>query len=285
MRVLMIGCAAGAGELDAKNSGDERWIAEALGPTLLAHARANKASLIVFKDFLARYREALKALSGYGFARVPSMPMTRLALSFENFDEYLAKLGYISRKSLRRKLRKTERDAKIDMEVISDAAGVIDEIFPLYLNVHERSPMKFENLSRDFFLRIAREMPERVRFFIWRIEKRIVAFSLCLIHGDTLYDEVIGLDYPIALELHLYFYTMRDVIKWAIEQNLRCYVSGPLNYDPKLHLGHELAPLDLYVRHTRDWLNPIFTFALKYLEPTRHDPTLKKFPNAAELTA
>ena len=283
MRVLMIGCAAGAGDLDTKNSGDERWIAEALGPTLLEHARANNASLIVFKDFLARYRESLKILSESGFARVPSMPMTRLALAFENFDEYLAKLGYISRKSLRRKLRKTERAAKIDMEVLSDPANVIDQIFPLYLNVHERSPMKFENLSRDFFLRIAREMPERVRFFIWRIEGRIVAFSLCLIHDDTLYDEVIGLDYPIALELHLYFYTMRDVIQWAIEQKLRCYVSGPLNYDPKLHLGHELAPLDLYVRHTRDWLNPIFTFALKYLEPTRHDPTLKKFPNAAEL--
>jgi hypothetical protein len=96
---------------------------------------------------------------------------------------------------------------------------------------------------------------------------------------------VIGLDYEVALDLHLYFYTMRDVIRWAIDQKLGSYVSGPLNYDPKLHLGHELAPLDLYVLHTRAFLNPIFRIALKYLEPTRHDPILKKFPNAAELTA
>jgi len=127
-------------------------------------------------------------------------------------------------------------------------------------------------------------MPEQARFFVWRIDNRIVAFSLALVFGDTLYDEVIGLDYDVALDLHLYFYTMRDVIRWALEQKLRYYISGPLNYDPKLHLGHELAPLDLYVRHTRGWLNPIFSFALKYLEPTRHDPTLKKFPNAAQLT-
>jgi hypothetical protein len=66
-------------------------------------------------------------------------------------------------------------------------------------------------------------------------------------------------------------------------QGLRCYSSGPLNYDPKLHLGHELAPLDLYVMHTRPLLNPIFQFAVKYLEPTRHDPILKKFPNADQL--
>ena len=285
MRVLMAGCAAGAGELDASNPETERWIAEALGQTLRSYARANKASLVVFKDFLATYRDSLALLSKSNYTRVPSMPMTRLALSFHNFDEYLGTLGYISRKSLRRKFRKTESAAKIDMEVVKDISPLVDQVYPLYLQVHERSPMKFENLSKEFFGGIAKEMPDRTRFFIWRIGDKIVAFSLCLLCGDTLYDEVIGLDYDVALELHLYFYTMRDVIRWAIDQKLRFYVSGPLNYDPKLHLGHELAPLDLYVLHTRAWLNPVFSFALKYLEPTRHDPILKKFPNAAELSA
>jgi hypothetical protein len=285
MRVLMVGCAAGAGELDATGAENEKWIARALGEILRDYAGANKASLVVFKDFPARYREPLAILPKYKYARVPSMPMTRLSLSFQNFDEYLGTLGYMSRKSLRRKFRKTERTAKIDMEVVRDVDAIIDQIYPLYLQVHERSRMKFENLSREFFIGIAREMPERARFFIWRIGDRIVAFSLTLLFGDTLYDEVIGLDYQVALDLHLYFYTMRDVIRWAIEQKLRYYVSGPLNYDPKLHLGHELAPLDLYVLHTNPLLNPIFKFALKYLEPTRHDPILKKFPNAAHLTA
>jgi hypothetical protein len=283
MRVLMVGCAAGAGELDASNSENERWIAEALRPVLQNYARANKASLVVFKDFLATYRDPLAVLSKSNYTRVPSMPMTRLGLSFQNFDEYLGTLGYISRKSLRRKFRKTERDAKIEMEVVNDITPHVDAIYPLYLQVHERSPMKFETLTKEFFCRIAQVMPERARFFIWRIDGRIVAFSLCLIHGNTLYDECIGLDYDVALELHLYFYTMRDVIRWAIDQRLRYYCSGPLNYDPKLHLGHELVPLDLYVLHTRAWLNPIFSFALKYLEPTRHDPILKKFPNADQL--
>jgi len=285
MRVLMIGCAAGAGELDATNAEGERWIAQALGQTLRDYARKNKASLVVFKDFLASHRDALSALPDYGYARVPSMPMTRLAVSFQDFDQYLGKLGYISRKSLRRKFRRTERAAKIDMQVVNDVSPTIDQMFSLYLQVHERSPMKFENLSKEFFLSIAKEMPERARFFVWRIGDRIVAFSLTLLCGDTLYDEVIGLDYDVAFDLHLYFYTMRDVIRWAIEQKLRYYVSGPLNYDPKLHLGHELAPLDLYVLHTSAFLNPIFKFALKYLEPTRHDPILKEFPNAGQLTA
>jgi len=209
--------------------------------------------------------------------------MTRLKLSFQNFDQYLQTLGYVSRKSLRRKFRKTERAAKIDMEVMNDITPHIDTIYPLYLQVHERSPMKFETLTKEFFCRVAKVMPERARFFIWRETDKIIAFSLCLVCGDTIYDECLGLDYDVALDLHLYFYTMRDVIRWAIDQRFRYYCSGPLNYDPKLHLGHELAPLDLYVLHTRTLLNPIFRFAVKYLEPTRHDPILRKFPNANQL--
>jgi predicted N-acyltransferase len=283
MRVLMVGCAAGAGDLGACDAKDERWIAEALGATLRNCARASRASLVVFKDFPASYRSVLAILSNNGYGRVPSMPMTRLALSFQNFDEYLQTLGYVSRKSLRRKFRKTERAAEIDLEVVNDITPSIEAIYPLYLQVHERSPMKFETLTREFFCRIAQIMPERARFFIWRQSGKIIAFSLCLVCGDTIYDECLGLDYEVALDLHLYFYTMRDVMRWAIDQRLRYYCSGPLNYDPKLHLGHELAPLDLYVLHTRPLLNPIFRFAVKYLEPTRHDPILRKFPNADQL--
>jgi predicted N-acyltransferase len=283
MRVLMVGCAAGAGELGVCDSKDERWVAEALSATLCNYARENRASLVVLKDFPAGYRSTLAILSKDGYARVPSMPMTRLTLSFQDFDEYLQTLGYVSRKSLRRKFRKTERAAKIDMEVVNDITPNINAIYPLYLQVHERSPMKFETLTKEFFCRIAQVMPERARFFIWRQSDRIIAFSLCLVCGDTIYDECLGLDYDVALDLHLYFYTMRDVIRWGIDQRLRYYCSGPLNYDPKLHLGHELAPLDLYVLHTRALLNPIFRFAVKYLEPTRHDPILKKFPNADQL--
>jgi hypothetical protein len=37
------------------------------------------------------------------------------------------------------------------------------------------------------------------------------------------------------------------------------------------------------VRHTQPLLNPIFRRVVRLLEPTRHDPVLPKFSNAAEL--
>ena len=283
MRVLMVGCAAGTGDLGSCDENDEAWVANALLASLRTYARQNKASLIVLKDFPANYRSALETFALNGYARIPSMPMTRLSLNYENWDDYFRSLSKATRKDLRRKFRKAERASKIEMQPASDIAPFIDEIYPLYLAVHERAPLKFETLTKDYFLAIAQRMPERARFFVWRQSGKIVAFSFCLVCGDTIYDECIGLDYSVALDLHLYFYTLRDIISWALQQGLKFYYSNPLNYEPKLHLDCELVPLDLYVRHTSAVLNPAFRRVIKYLGPTRHDRVLQRFPNADQL--
>jgi predicted N-acyltransferase len=283
MRVLMVGCAAGTGDLGACEKSEEPWVAHALRASVRTYARQNKASLVVLKDFPATYRSDLEIFPLNGYARIPSMPMTRLAFHYNNWDEYFRTLSKATRKDLRRKFRKAERASRIEMEVVSDITPLVDEIHPLYLAVHERSPLKFETLTKDYFRTIGQRMPDRARFFIWRQLGKIVAFSFCLVCGDKLHDECIGLDYSVALDLHLYFYTLRDVISWALGQGLKYYYSNPLNYEPKLHLDCELVPLDLYVMHTNPLLNPIFRRLIKYLGPTRHDPVLQRFPNADQL--
>jgi predicted N-acyltransferase len=283
MRVLMVGCAAGTGDLGACDERDEAWTADALRGSLRTYAGRNKASLVVLKDFPANYRSSLETFALNGYARIPSMPMTRLSLRYANWDEYFRTLSKATRKDLSRKFRKAGRAAKIEMKVVSEIAPFIDEIYPLYLAVHERSPLQFETLTKDYFRAIAQRMPERARFFIWRQSGKVVAFSFCLVCSDAIYDECIGLDYSVALDLHLYFYTLRDIISWALQQGLKYYYSNPLNYEPKLHLDCELVPLDLYVRHTSGLLNPIFRRVIKFLGPTRHDPVLRRFPNADEL--
>src|SRR5207248_9089556 len=75
MRVLMVGCAAGTGDLGACDEKDEVWVAKALSASLRAYARQNKASLVVLKDFPAKYRRVLESFSSNGYTRLPSMPM------------------------------------------------------------------------------------------------------------------------------------------------------------------------------------------------------------------
>ncbi|HEY2615407.1 MAG TPA: GNAT family N-acetyltransferase [Chthoniobacterales bacterium] len=285
MRALMVGCAAGEGHLGACAPADEEWVADALQTALKIYAQRSSASLVVFKDFPAGYRAAFRNFAANGFTRVPSMPMTELQLHYADFEEYLNTLGRSTRKDLRRKFRKVVNAAPITVEVVNDITPYVDEVYPLYLQVHERSPLKFERLTKKFLAELGQRMPDRAHFFIWRQNGKAIAFSIALVHDGTIYDDYLGLDYRVALDLHLYFYTLRDIISWALAQGLKRYRSSPLNYHPKLHLGCDLFPLDLYVLHTSKWLNRIFRPALKFLEPTRHDPVLRRFRNARELHA
>ena len=283
MRILMVGNTAGEGHLSACAPEEEPWVARALHEVLGPFARSAKASLIVFKDFPAKYRAVLGDLARADFTRVPSMPMTELSLRYNDFDQYVTTLGASTRKDLRRKFRRIAGAEPINVEVVTDLTPFVDEVYPLYLQVHERSPMKFERLTKEYLSELGRRIPDRVRFFIWRQSGKAIAFSVALVHDGTIYDDYLGLDYGVALDLHLYFSTFRDIVTWALAQGLQRYRSSPLNYQPKLHLGCNLFPLDLYVRHTNPLLNKIFRPILKLLEPTRHDPILRRFPNAHEL--
>jgi hypothetical protein len=285
MRMLMVGCSAGEGHLVRdRQTGTETWVAEALGEALQPVARALKARLIVFKDFPQVYRPALSALSRDGYARVPSMPGSRLDLAFKSFEEYMTtRLSKKTRKNLRHKYRQAEAGVKTEMQVVSDVAAYIDEVFPLYQQVVRRSRYKFEELTKSYFLNLGRTMKDRTVFFIWRQNGKAVAFSSCVVHEGVLRDHYIGLDYAVALEAHLYFVTWRDIFTWALENGCHSYYSAPLNYEPKYHLRHDLVPLDLYVRTVSKWLNPLFGRLIPYLEPTRYDPMIRRFGNAHEL--
>src|SRR5215472_8198289 len=68
MRVLMVGCGAGTGDLGACDDEDEGWTANALGMSLQTYARQNKASLVVLKDFPENYRSALETLRSNDYA-------------------------------------------------------------------------------------------------------------------------------------------------------------------------------------------------------------------------
>jgi len=285
MRMLMVGCSAGEGHLVRdKETGSVEWVAQALSEALHPVARKLKAAMIVMKDFPKSYRKQLRPMKKSGYARVPSMPGSRLDINFKSFDEYLqTKLSHKTRKNLRSKYRKAAAGAALTMEVVSDVEPHIDELFPLYQQVLERSQYKFEELTKPYFVEISRRMGERALFFIWRQNGKAVAFSSCAGHEGVLRDHYIGLDYKVALDCHLYFVTFRDIVTWAIENKYHTYYSAPLNYEPKYHLRHDLVPLDLYVRTSWNWINPLFRAVVPYLEPTRYDPMIRKFANAHEL--
>jgi hypothetical protein len=284
LRTLMVGCSAGEAHLAATESLPVDIVAETLSNGIIMQARSLNAKLIVLKEFPSRYRKLLNCFVQCGFARAPSMPMTMLDIGYDSFDAYMVKaLKSSSRKKLRKNLEATADVLDLRMSVTDDAASFVDEIYPLYLQVFERSRMQFEKLTKDFFRQIGQRMNDKVRFFAWRRGNMLVAFSLCMVQGDSLYAEYVGFDYSVALDLHLYHYLVRDMINWGISKGYKWFRSSGLNYDPKLHMRHRLDPIDLYVRHTSILANSIFKLALPWIVPVRYDATLKLFANYKDL--
>ncbi len=284
IRMLMVGCCTGEGSLAGREC-DHHEVAMILHEALPEVAARLGASLIVLKDFPPSYRAALKYFSSNGYARIPSFPACKVGLPYQDFEDYMARaLTYQTRKNLRRKFRDADRLGGFSMELIEDFTPVLDEIYPLYRQVIDRSKFQFEVLTPEYFSGLAKALEGRGRFFIWRDScGKIVAFTLCVLDGKTLRDCYIGLDYEIALKAHLYFITFRDVFSWATKNQIEQYYSSPLNYSPKLHLKLELAPLDLYIRHTSRVINFFFRRLIPVLEPTRYDPILPEFPNFTDL--
>jgi hypothetical protein len=285
-RTLMVGCAAGEGHLDGKDEHAQRSAARLLASALVKEARKLKARLVVLKEFPAKYRSALECFVDKDFARIPSLPNVMLNIDYSSFEEYMQRaLSGNARKKLRQKLKAAEQAAPIEMSVVDDIAPMIDEIYPLYLKVYNRSDLHFEKLTKDYFCGLSSRLGDKNRFFVWRQNGRIVAFGSCLLQGDMIHGEYLGLDYEVALDLHLYHYTFRDLISWAIAHGYKRFHSSALNYDPKFHLRYRLDPIDLYVRHTSTICNAILRRILPWIEPTRYDKTLKMFANYDELWA
>jgi predicted N-acyltransferase len=284
LRALMVGCSAGEAHLAGTAALPADIVAKTLSTGIVKQARSLKAQLIVLKEFPSRYRNVLYCFLQCGFARAPSMPMTILDIGYDSFDAYMAKaLKSSTRRKLRKKLEATAGITDIRMSVTDDAASFVDEIYPLYLQVFERSKMQFEKLTKDFFRQLGQRMGDKVRFFAWRRGNNLVAFSVCMVQGDSLYAEYVGFDYSVALDLHLYHYVVRDMISWGISKGYKWFRSSGLNYDPKLHMRHRLDPIDLYARLTSALANAVFKLALPWIAPVRYDATLKLFPNYNEL--
>ncbi len=286
-RLLMVGCIVGDGQIGIKLPGQVPLACPRLDEALSLFARHQQVGIILFKDFPAAYRPLLAPLTEDGlYTRLPSLPAVRLALDFTSFEEYLQdRLGKATRKSLRRKFREVDALADpVQLEVknrISHEESLV--LHALYERIALRGDVHFEVFSPEYFLRLGERMPDRARYFTWRWRGKVIAFSFCTVHGDTIYDNDLGMDEAAALPLHLYHLTFRDIVRWSLAQGLRHYHSSPFNYDPKLHLRMKLVPLDLYARHTSPLVNRLLHRFAPLASPVRQEPLLRRFSNASDL--
>ncbi len=274
LKVFICGSPLSGGKLGVIDQ-DQPEIAYVLNETISSLTKKEKINIFAFKDFHQTYTKFLDHLLTYKFHKIHGFPFVELKIDFKSFDEYLARLSKSTRKGLKKKFKLIDNQPHFEIEVRDNLGELVDEAYQLYLNTLKKSEIQFEVLPKSFFELIATYMPQETKFFLWKLNGKLVAFDLCLASGNQMIDEYIGLDYTVAHQYQLYFDTYRVIIQWCIANGIQSYEAGALNYDPKKRLDFAFIPQYIYTKHRNPIINIFFRFLGFILKPENFDPVLR----------
>lgn len=280
-RTLICGLPMGQGRIGISPEADSRKVVKAICESMERIAREEKAKIIAFKDFNCDYRDLLDPLIDDGFSRIETLPFTDMEIDFASFQEYLKKLSSVSRSGLKRKFKEIDGKVKIDLEVSNSLdEKTLNEAHGLYLQTYHKQEMGIEKLPKAFFENISRNMPQQVKFFLWRIDKKPVAFAFCLVSEGYFIDYYLGFDYSVAYQYHLYSVRFRDMLEWCIKNGIKKYEMGVTAYEAKRRLGFDFIPMYIYAKSRNKLFNPAFKVTCRLLKPENFHPVFQEMRNS-----
>jgi predicted N-acyltransferase len=250
-----------------KDFKDTHILMDELAKVIHRFCKENKISFTIFKDFLKEDLFLLKPLKHKGFLKVDSFPSVRTELNFESLEEYFKSLSYSTRKDLRRKIKKAYAKANIEIRIVDSVEDTIDDIYRLYLNTYRAGKIKFEFLTKEFFINVSKDLRPHIKYFLYYVNGKLSAFNLCFVYNDLLIDKFIGFDYDIAHQYSLYFVSWCFNIEWCLKNSIRFYQVGQTDYFQKIKLGGSLIPLYAYVKHNNFFFNLIIRLLTIFLKP------------------
>ncbi len=275
LRALVCGLPMSQGRFGAVN--DPQAVVRAVGEAMESLAASLKISILGFKDFGLQECEWLEVLQTAGYYKFESMPSTEMEVPFRSFDEYVKTLNRASRDGLKRKLKKIDGAPLLPMEIRERLSEEeLEQVHALYTQtLLSHGEMSFEIMTKEFFRRISENMPAQTRYFLWRVNGRIVAFAFCFVSSERMIDYYLGFDYALAYDLHLYFTRFRDLMKWCIENKVKVYEMGNTGYEAKRRLGFKFIRLFVYAKCLNPFINPFFHLLCRCLRPENFDATFK----------
>ncbi|MDR1241754.1 MAG: peptidogalycan biosysnthesis protein [Deltaproteobacteria bacterium] len=223
-----------------------------------------EASPLLSAEENAFAEKLVREATGMGFMQVRGQALAYLPIDFRSVEEYLLRLSPGRRKDLRRKMKM--RDA-LEIEILRPGdkrfadQRLLDEFYALYLEVFRQSEIHFDLLSADFFAALLQSRAADGVVFCYRSGQRLAGYNICFIHQGGLVDKYIGLSYPLARELNLYFISWMVNLEFALENRLSVYISGWTDPEVKAALGARFT----FTRHLVWVKNPLLRAVLSPL--------------------
>jgi hypothetical protein len=249
-------------------------IAEPLQAALNDRAKLNRASMIVWKDFIEGDVNELSPMAQlHKLFPVISYPGTRIPI--DGYAGYLRSLKSSYRYKLRKKIRDGRNAFPTESTVIQHPGPeVLSEIWPLFWQTYLKGKTKFEKLTPTFFERIAAESTSHFVLLRSTVDRKLVAFMLCFDCRPRAINKFIGIDYTVE-NAYLYFQLWEAAVQWAGSAGFTELQSGQTSYRAKLDVGNELIPLTNLCQHRNRLVHRIFAWQAKHIDWKSIDPDLK----------
>lgn len=235
------------------------------------------ASGMVVGELKKEVFEKIKSIKGYkmtlnlpfndvdGFAVGLTCPKCILDLDFSSFDDYAERLRSNYRAKLKKVMKKSE---KLQLRFIDNKTEFTDEFYEMYQNVLNRSRLRIETLSKEYF------MGEMFKVFALELDGKAVGFVQLLENGEELIFEFVGVDYDYNEEFSVYHRMLYEIIRYGIENGFKRIDFGQTADDTKLKLGCHYETLYAVLHHT----NPIINWVCKKVAPIiEYKPLTTKF--------
>lgn len=248
---------------------------------LMRQARLHRSALVAVKGIGSLIEALQEPLKRNAFNRVTTVPVAVIDLDYASLESYLAALAKKDRAYL---LRKQRAAAGVRIEVRTSFAGLEPKLYELFQATLAQSKIDygdFEQLSPEYFATIGRALEADnqplaplVTLF-WR-EEELIGFEFSLVGRNRVLTKHIGMKYPDARALNLYFVSGLRLIEETIRLKRRELELGATTYATKLLFGARLERRWLCFRFRSALLNHLLRPVVPLFDFERNDQELKQ---------
>lgn len=172
---------------------------------------------------------------------IDGQALSFVPIDFPDIEAYLQRLKKSSRRYIKRRLRNQD-----DIQVIEQYTGPdfndetrIDQYYSLYKAVYEQSEIHFDILTREFFSAVLKDETSKGIVFEYRHQETgmLLGWNLCYVENNKLVDKYIGLSYPAARDVSLYFVSWIYNLEYCLKNGYSHYIAGWTDPEVKAMLG------------------------------------------------
>lgn len=198
-------------------------------------------------------------LLAHGFVRVAGLPVAAM-----RFDED----AWNIRRKKRNFTRKLKASAALRFEEHEGLPSeYLEQVYQLYLNTLNESPIHFERLSPEYFSNTS----ELSIYILVFLQDRLVGFVQLISKGDKVAGKYLGMDYTVSREHELYFALCLRIVDMSTRRGFKEIEFGETNYQFKKKLGCDLIDTWVYYRHRNPIVHAMLTRFAFLLKPSESE--------------